>query len=263
MLTRCLAAYGVSFAIRADSEFLLRRMESHLPPSSTGAPAREGQRVYSIAADDGASTPGYSLRADDEVICRQADLATVLEGLETHVQLHVAEMSPDHVFLHSGVIAWEDGAILLPGRTYSGKSTLVAELVRHGAGYYSDEYAVLDRSGQVHAYPRPIGLRHSGEHGVVRERVEQPAPLAGYPPLPVRAVFLCRFKAGFGWNAMRMPPGEAAVALVSHVVSARRDPARMLACLTQVVTLAPVFVAERGDAADAVAHILRATAQSP
>ena len=262
MLTRYLAAYGVSFAIRGETEFLLHRMVSQVPPFSTLAPALEGQRIYSIAADDGASAPSYSLTADDELICQQADLETVLDRLEGHVQLHVAEMSPDRVFLHSGVVAWEGSAILLPGRTFSGKSTLVAELVRQGAGYYSDEYAVLDLSGQVHAYPRPISLRHVGDHGAVRERVEQAAPPGGHPALPVRAVFLCRFRAGSVWNPSRLPPGEAALALASHVVSARRAPGRMLACLSQVVTRAPVFVAERGDAADAAGHILTAYRKS-
>ena len=263
MLTRSLAAYGVSFTIRADSETLLRRMESHLPPSSTQAPAREGQRVYSIAAEDGATAPSYSLRADEEDVWRQADLETVLDLFESHAHLHVAEMSPDRVFLHAGVVAWEGGAILLPGRTFCGKSRLVAELVRQGAGYYSDEYAVLDLSGQVHAYPRPISLRHAGAHGTVRERVEQPVPPGGHPPLPVRAVFLCRFRTGSVWSATRLPPGEAAVALVSHVVSARREPGRMLACLERIVTRSPVFAGERGDAADAAARILDVCRRPP
>jgi hypothetical protein len=31
----------------------------------------------------------------------------------------------------------------------------VAELVRAGATYYSDEFAVLDSRGRVHPFPRP------------------------------------------------------------------------------------------------------------
>ncbi len=252
----------MSFAVRADSEFLLNEIESRLPPYSTQAPSLDGQRVYSIAAAHGASAADYSLTADDEVICRDADLETVLDRLESHVRLHVAETSRDYIFLHAGVVAWEGGAILLPGRTFSGKSTLVAELVRQGAGYYSDEYAVLDPSGRVHAYPRPIGLRHIGDHGVVRQRVEPAAPAGGYPSLPVRAVFLCAFRMESAWKLTRVTPGEAALALVSHVVSARRAPARTLACLSQLATLSPVFVGERGDAADAAAHILRSCRES-
>jgi len=57
------------------------------------------------------------------------------------------------------VVAWRGRAILLPGRSYVGKSTLVMELVRAGAVYYSDEYAVLDARGRVHPFAQPVALR--------------------------------------------------------------------------------------------------------
>src|SRR5262249_57961124 len=47
-------------------------------------------------------------------------------------------------------------AIVVPGRSHTGKSTLVAELVRRGATYWSDEFAVLDDAGRVHPYRRPL-----------------------------------------------------------------------------------------------------------
>ena len=55
---------------------------------------------------------------------------------------------------------------------------------------------------------------------------------------------------------------EAALALASQVVSARRDPGRMLACLSRIVTVAPIFVGERGDATD-VADLILAMCRSP
>jgi hypothetical protein len=61
--------------------------------------------------------------------------------------------------VHSGVVAHDGRAILLPGPTHAGKSTLVAELVRLGAPYFSDEYALIDADGRVHPYPRPMLLR--------------------------------------------------------------------------------------------------------
>ena len=41
-------------------------------------------------------------------------------------------------------------------------ATLVAELVKAGCGYLSDEYAVLDSHGACHAYPRRLSLRMAG-----------------------------------------------------------------------------------------------------
>src|SRR4051794_20574153 len=48
---------------------------------------------------------------------------------------------------------------VIPRVSHSGKTTLVAALVRAGATYYSDEYAVFDAQGSVHPYARPLGIR--------------------------------------------------------------------------------------------------------
>ena len=66
------------------------------------------------------------------------------------------------VFLHAGVIGWRDRAFVFPGPSFAGKSTLIAELVRAGATYYSDEYAVVDEDGRVHPYARALQMRQSG-----------------------------------------------------------------------------------------------------
>ncbi len=90
---------------------------------------------------------------------RYSTLEAALRIFESDLQLYVADMAPDRVFVHAGVVVCQGRGILLPGRSFSGKSTLVAELIRAGAEYYSDEYAVLDSTGSVHPYPRPLSIR--------------------------------------------------------------------------------------------------------
>ena len=48
---------------------------------------------------------------------------------------------------------------MLPAPSFGGKTTLVAALVRAGAIYYSDEFAVLDEQGFVHPYAKPLSIR--------------------------------------------------------------------------------------------------------
>ena len=60
--------------------------------------------------------------------------------------------------VHAGAVLWGERALLLPGVTHAGKSSLVAELLRRGATYFSDEYALIDSEGRVHPYPRPLLL---------------------------------------------------------------------------------------------------------
>jgi predicted ATPase len=44
----------------------------------------------------------------------------------------VATEAPRRVFVHAGVVGWKGQAILVPGRSYSGKTTLIAALMKAG-----------------------------------------------------------------------------------------------------------------------------------
>jgi len=101
----------------------------------------------------------HILYADGERIARNTELDHVLAALETDLHRYVAETSPDMTFLHAGVVGWQGRAIFAAGRSLSGKTTLVRELLRRGATYYSDEFAVVDDFGNIHPFPRPLGIR--------------------------------------------------------------------------------------------------------
>lgn len=61
--------------------------------------------------------------------------------------------------LHAGVVARAGRALVLPGPSGHGKSTLVAALLRAGWDYVSDESLCLRwDDGALVAYPRPLGL---------------------------------------------------------------------------------------------------------
>ena len=74
---------------------------------------------------------------------------------------------------------------MVPGRSLSGKSTLVLSFVERGADYYSDEYAVFDSEGRVHPYWRLPKLRVASDQRVaisllgrtLRWRASQTHPL--------------------------------------------------------------------------------------
>ena len=54
----------------------------------------------------------------------------------------------------------------------TGKTTLVKALVEAGATYYSDEFAVLDKEGQVQPYPVPLSIRGNNGHPAPKTPVE-------------------------------------------------------------------------------------------
>ena len=110
----------------------------------------------------------------------------------------------------------------MPGRSFSGKTTLVRELVRAGATYYSDDYAVFDARGRVHPFPRQLSIRRNGAHVQERHPVESLGGVAGEMPLPVGLVAVTEYDA-------RVPRLAAATAFgrPGRARAARRTPWRL------------------------------------
>jgi hypothetical protein len=203
------------------------------------------------------SGDSYVLDVDGERIAGPAPLGDVLEEFEPHLTVRIAERAPHHVFIHAGVVSWRGRAIVFPGYSYAGKTTLVAELVRAGALYYSDEYAVLDRKGRVHPYPRPLQMRAPGQ------RVQTPLPLdelggtAGSEPLPVELVAFCRYKPGGRWRPRKLSPGRAALEMFEYTMCAQHAPEAALGTLQQVVARASLLKGTRGETSQVIEFIAK------
>jgi len=190
-------------------------------------------------------------------MARSRDIADVLESLESDLQLYVAERARRRLFVHAGVVGWRGKAVIIPGRSFSGKSRLVAELVRAGATYYSDEYAVIDSSGRVHPYARPLALRAEGSDRQTKYPAESLGIVTGSRPLPVGLVVACRYKRGANWRPRLLSQGQGALEMLANAVPARSNPKASLATIERVVSQAPVLKGPRGEAALAAASILK------
>jgi hypothetical protein len=202
-------------------------------------PQRRGMRAFHLA---------YS---DITRVARSEDLAEVLDAVESDLGLFVAAFARGKLFVHAGVVAWNGLAIVLPGRTHTGKSTLTAALLRAGATYYSDEYAVLDPRGRVHGFPRPISLRQAT--GKPR-RTMLAAPDR---PLPVGLVVATRFRpAARRWKPQPMSAAEVVLALFENTVAAQRLGAQALTTLKKVSQSAVGLRGSRGDADRTAQEIL-------
>ena len=158
--------------------------------------------------------------------------------------------------MHAGVVAWEGRAIVLPGESRAGKTTLVRALLDAGATYLSDEYAVIDRRGAVHPYPQPLGVR-SDDHPfqVDRDPVRLGHDVAT-GAMPVGLVAITTHVPGGSWVAERVTRGRAVVEMLVHTASAAQNPARAMALLDGALGPARCLVGERGEAADAVGHLI-------
>jgi hypothetical protein len=252
-------AYGVRVGIRTNYAPVLEHLGTYLPPGWTPTVSSRVDLLYSLYVGGVGSRPGvrrfHLLYGNAGRLVRSLDMDAVFEGLEHSLQLYVAEQARRRVFVHAGVVGWRGRAILLPGRSHAGKSTLVAALIRAGATYYSDEYAVLDAKGRVHPYPRPLSLRHGLGQKPTRYTAEQLGGRTGRALLPIGMVVMTTFKTGAAWRSHTLSPGQATLALLGHTVAARRQPAQALHTLQSVVQHARLLQGPRGEA-DHLAPVL-------
>lgn len=241
---------------------VLKGLLERLPPGWKTSVLPVVSRLYSLVAGGDGSRPGVRrfsiLYGDAARLARARELEQALDALESDVQLYVAEMSPRRVFVHAGAVGWRGRAIVIPGRSLSGKTSLVAALVRAGATYYADEYAVLDAHGRVHPFPRRLGIREDGPtQKATRYAVEAIGGKSGAAPLPVGLVILSTYRSGARWRPRRLSAGRAALDLLAHTVSIRRQPEAALATMQRVVVGAPVLKGVRGEAEEAVDFIVK------
>jgi hypothetical protein len=198
--------------------------------------------------------------AGDELLAHGARLPSVLAELGDHMIVYVAEYAPRFVFIHAGVVEFESRVLLLPGISHAGKSTLVAELVRAGATYYSDEFALIDAEGMVHPFPRDLRMRQPGSSRQTPVQVSQLNGRAGTEPLPVSLVVFAQFAANARWAPESMSQGRAVLELLLHTIPVRRTPSRVLATLSTMMCNATAWCSQRGDAAVAARSLLVALA---
>ena len=235
-----------------------------LPPGWKPAATPVVEELYSLKIAGEGTRPGvrhfHLVYCNAGRISRTTDLTDALMALESDLHLYVAKSARRRVFVHAGVVGWQGRAIVLPGRSFAGKSTLVAALVRAGATYYSDEFAVFDEQGRVHPYARPLSLRQADLARPRRLRPEELGGRAGRQPLPVGLVAVCGYREGAKWRPRRLTEGQAALALLENTVPARTRPQAVLSTLHQVVPQARLLKGSRGEAEDVAQALLSASA---
>ncbi|MBB6147449.1 hypothetical protein HNQ77_005447 [Silvibacterium bohemicum] len=189
-----------------------------------------------------------------------ADVEIAARTLESRVHQYVAANAQQFVFVHAGVVSWKGKAVLLPGRSRSGKSTMVMGLVNAGATYYSDEYAVIDALGYVHAFQRPLRLRPDvARTGYFEGNWAYNDSLL---PLPVGLVLCTKFDQTGVWQPRLLTEGETLLALLQNTVAVRQQAELSIHALKNAVVSAIGLESDRGDAGYATQHIVRSIDQS-
>ena len=256
-----LTCYGVSLGVRVNDPDLLRPMLDRLPPGWAASASPDVETLYSVTKIAGRSrtnaAPFYFLYRGGCLLTRSRDWEALLLALESDLHRSIATQAEAHVFVHAGVVGYRGQAILLPGRSFSGKTTLAAALVRAGAEYLSDEYAVLDSAGRVHPYAKPLSVRAGADLAAGRYTAEALGGHAATGPLPVGMIVSARYAAGARWRPSVMTSGQALLELLENAVRVRELPRLAMQTLPLAVSGAQSYRGRRGEADRVAAWLLQ------
>jgi hypothetical protein len=246
-----LESYGVRVGVRLRDANDEERVLAHLPPGWRRARSPVVSALYSVwlPAPSTSRIRRLNLVYENAVrIARTAHPEEALDALGSALRLHVAERATGRIFVHAGVVEWQGRAIMIPGRSHSGKSRLVDALVRAGAAYYSDEYAVLDGHGWVHPFPAPLKLRRESLDG--RGEVIECVPPGSEdrPRLRASLIAVTRYEPSARWRPRRLSAGQGVLALLDNTVPARRRPSQSLRALEAAIRTAVIIRGPRGEA---------------
>jgi glycosyltransferase involved in cell wall biosynthesis len=255
--TLALVGYGASVAVRTADLDLLAVLGDRIPPgmSVTASPECGGGPPGRWVDVERIGPSRWCLRVDGLESHQASNFDELVGVAESAWHSAIAELATEAVFVHAGVVSWRERLVVIPGPSFTGKSTLVAALVARGCVYYSDEFAVALPDGRVAPFPRRISLRTEKGTVCTRVPVEALGGQAGTEPRAVAMVLSTHYRPGRVWCPEPRSPGQAVMGLLLNTVAARRQPATTMRIASRVVSGALLLQGPRGEAeatADAV-----------
>jgi hypothetical protein len=243
-------AYGVRIELCVPAA-LLAELPAPIVPGAEFDDRGPADAVLSVQVNHSAGgDPRYEITENGMVLGVETSLQAAADMVESWAQLTVATLAKELVFVHAGVVGWRNRAIVMPGRSLNGKSTLVLALVEAGADYYSDEYAIFDLQGRVHPYWRLPNIRGASSQKDARRLLggvlSGPLP----SPIPLGWVLISRYEAGSSWQPRQLTCGEALLGLLDNTVPLRSRPEQSVKTLATAIANARGFEGMRGEAAN-------------
>lgn len=232
-------AYGAKVSLNTPDAAMLQQVIDGLPAGwavSTGAIEHDGLAAsFTVLQHPGGYLIGDGSGA--QTLCPDPDLVVTM--LRTMARRAVGFYRHGLMRIQAGVVAYEGSGILLPSQPLAGVSTLVDALVRAGAEYYADEFAMLDVEGRL-----------------ASSREVEPGASLAPPRVPVALVALTVYRPGAAWAPTRLTPAESVVALMAYTAAARDRPPETLVTLRVALGNAQVLLGDRGDAEETAVALL-------
>lgn len=245
-------SFGVKVGVRTKLDEVLTGIKNNLGKINPhGFEIIDDEEVEHLFKIKYGGEGNFVVTKDDELIWSGDE--NFDSYLQSMIRLTIAEFAAERVFLHAGAVAWKGKAIVFPASSFSGKSSLVAEMVKRGALYYSDDFAVLDKHGLLHPFHRQLSLRGSEDKcRQVDFSVEELGGKAGAEPIPVGMVLITEYKEENknpkNWQPEILTVGQGIMEILAHTIPIRYNPKFSLEVLNKITECAIIGRSQRGDA---------------
>lgn len=245
-------SFGVRVRVTWDRPEVAAHLHDVLPPEYVEIPMDTEAEDFGLIADAGGT---YTFTRQGSPVSSDVDLEFGLMMLQTQIRILIGLNAPERIIVHAGAVAVGDRAVIFPGRSFSGKTTLVAAFLQAGATYLSDEFAVLDPEGTVHPFLTRLSVRESEDR---RRSVDaSEVGSAGVAPkLPLGAIVVTTYRPGADWAPEEITRGQAALALLDNAVAAVARNAEALAVFRRATDGPLLLAGDRGDAEAVVADVM-------
>lgn len=249
----CFECLNVKIGIQTESSAVFDKLKESFPSIlpirwRRVARAAEVEHWFTVLGKD--LTEGFEIYKESELISGNNPLEESLNFLESRIRSTIAEFTKDFVFLHAGAVSWKGKAIVIPGKSFAGKTTLVAALIKRNCDYLSDEFAVIDKRGFVHPFPKKLSLR-----GIIDDflqvdfEVEDLGGKRRRKPVPIGFILVAEYKEKTKRPVIKINSlGEGIMAGVANSFSVRQNPKLVLEVLGVVAARATMLQSTRGEA---------------
>jgi hypothetical protein len=197
---------------------------------------------------------GYRVEVERRAPRYESDPVSAVRALNHDLLQALMARCRAHYFVHAAVLAWRGRALVLPGLSRAGKSTLALALVLEGADYLSDELLAYTAAGRAEPVPRALKIRDE----CVAAFPELAASFVGggegrflpfsalradvlSAPAPIGAVCAPRWSPAGDDRPVAISRGEALLALTASSLNFGAHRERSLEWLAELVAPAATF----------------------
>jgi hypothetical protein len=169
---------------------------------------------------------GFAMRSSDTVLLEGDDVAPLMPLLKEEIITGFMRARPELLWLHAGVAEHSGCAVIIPGMSGTGKTTVVTRLLLEGWRLMSDDVAPISMlTDAVFSFPqRPSRRIYPGRTvteeevgSLERETITLRTEQLCRNPTSISAIVFPSFDAAAATHIQRLDRGTAALELLRHV----------------------------------------------